>query len=83
MADQEHKEDQEHREEQEPLPAADLRPLKELAQEYPLSYHSLRHYAKIGRLRGMATIRAKLGNSSRITATGASYGRAGFEEIMR
>jgi hypothetical protein len=70
MADQEHKEEQEHREEQEPLPAADLRPLKELAKEYPLSYHSLRHYAKIGRLRAV-----KFGNQWATT-------RAAIEEYL-
>jgi Helix-turn-helix domain len=53
MADQEQKKEQEHAEEQEPLPAADLRPLKELAKEFSLSYNSLRQYAYTGRIRAV------------------------------
>jgi hypothetical protein len=34
-----------------PLAIGELRPLKELAEEFPLSYNSLRTYAKTGRLR--------------------------------
>ncbi len=34
-----------------PLTIGELRPLKELAEEFNLSYHSLRTYAKSGRLR--------------------------------
>lgn len=36
-----------------PLTVGELRPLKELAESFPLSYSSLRHYAKLGRLRAV------------------------------
>jgi hypothetical protein len=36
-----------------PLTVGELRPLKDLAEEFPLSYHSLRTYAKTGRLRAV------------------------------
>ena len=36
-----------------PLKEGELRPLKELAEEFPLSYSALRHYAKAGRLRAV------------------------------
>jgi hypothetical protein len=39
--------------EQDPLKEGELRPLKELAAEFPLSYHSLRTYAKTGKLRAV------------------------------
>jgi hypothetical protein len=39
--------------EDDPLKIGELRPLKELAEEFPLSYSSLRHYAKSGRLRAV------------------------------
>ncbi len=45
--------DQEHKEEQESLPAADLRPLKELAKDFSLSYNSLRQYAYTGRIKAV------------------------------
>ena len=35
------------------LPPGDLRPLKELAEEYPISYNSLRRYASTGRLKAV------------------------------
>ena len=34
-----------------PLTIGELRPLKELAKEFPLTYESLRKYAQTGRLR--------------------------------
>lgn len=39
--------------EHDPLKEGELRPLKELAEEFPLSYHSLRTYAKTGKLRAV------------------------------
>ncbi len=36
-----------------PLTIGELRPLKALAEEFPLSYNSLRTYAQTGRLRAV------------------------------
>lgn len=36
-----------------PLAVGELRPLKDLAKEFPLSYESLRKYAQVGRLRAV------------------------------
>ena len=51
MSDQH--DNQHHNPAADPLTVGELRPLKELAQEFPLTYHSLRTYAKSGRLRAV------------------------------
>lgn len=53
-----------------PLTVGELRPIKELAEEFPLTYHSLRTYAKTGRLRAK-----KFGNQWSTT-------RAAIEEYL-
>ena len=51
MSDQH--DNQQHNPAADPLTVGELRPLKELADELNLSYHSLRTYAKNGRLRAV------------------------------
>ncbi|MEN9933861.1 MAG: hypothetical protein RLZZ387_440 [Chloroflexota bacterium] len=53
-----------------PLTVGELRPLKDWVKEFPLSYHSLRTYAKNGRLRAV-----KFGNQWATT-------RAAIEEYL-
>ena len=51
MSDQH--DNQQHDQAADPLTIGELRPLKELAQEFPLTYESLRKYAQTGRLRAV------------------------------